>query len=1799
MKFTRMVFVLGILLLSFESSRGDLTEVVCPAEKDAVVYSNAPGMNFGHEYDFAVGPVSYMNDWMYESYLQFDLSAIPSGAQIVEAKFEFYCYDNNIGSYCKDLEVYPVRDTPWDEYTITWNNKPNFYNFSCYPDEMELCPGYEGWYIISDDCTSPCDCEQIVQAWVNYRDQGGSWPTACPNYGVNFGGIANWEENDGAAYFYSREASNPDRHPRLRVVYDSEPPKRIYGWVVNEVEPGICVSSITVRLGGATTTVTDGDGYFEFTGLLPGDYRVCVDNEGCVKDWWFSDGQCRDITIGDTDVEVSFEATAPAVTIEGTDKVIDSDINCASGHENDNWCENTSLRVGDYRSSLIKFDLNDIPSGKIILDADMSLFCAGQMEGGGVTVEFRRITNGWGECTVNCNNAPGYDTPVATDDFQLGERHYIQIGDLVRDWNSGTEDNYGLYLRAQDYPAIDRYVSYGSSEAGNNQTPFLKVALQDKPKWTILVYMCTDGPDLEPYAMQNINEMEEIGSTDEVNVIVQVDGYDGSDLGFSETRMYYITEDSDHSSIGSIRLDDGDPLDPLGELDMGDYHELINFAVWGFTNYPAEHYALVIYSHGDGWYKGVDETPFEEPFLGFGWDTHPNPGSHIDVSDGDWQDALFQIYDANATLGRKIDLVGFEACLMQMWEVLDITKDYADYQVASEALMWASGWAYDDILTVLVANPSLNAQDLGLVIVDAAIDESGQRTQSSVQLNHVSTLTTAVGDLANELITAMENATYQTLISNIRVDLRSDCYEYDVNDNETCDDHHVDLYELASRLHDAGELPAELRNAAEAVTDAVSYAVSWNRTSPSYDWSEGIAIYYPYTPASYDYTYENLPVSESTMWNEFISGRVIVVSGPAEGDIWQIGSTHNIVWSDPFMGVYQIDYSTDVGVTWEPIVDIWASGSPYPWQIPDDPSEHCVVRVCDFEGKLCGYSGEFTIPEPTITVLVPAGGETWEIGGHHNIEWQSQGVTGNVKIEYSVDEGTSWNLIEADWSGGSPYDWEIPDDHSTQCRIRICEVDGDPCGVSGGNFTILEQVITIQFPDGGEILKAGECYEITWTTSMGTVGDVRIDLSTDGGNSWIDPPIVESTPNTGSYEWCISNLTLSSNCQIRICEVDGAPCDISDAYFTCASIMVLRPSDPGIRLYVSRSYRIEWSTLPEGSVGNVAIEYSTNGGANWITIEEEIANQGEYLWIPIPNTPSTLCYVKVSAVNGDPWDRSNNYFAIVALDHIGIEGPQTVSENSSVQYQCLAYYTDGGQETVDPCYVVWNDGCAGGDIDDCGFFTSSEVTENENCQITASYTEGEVTKHASVNITIEDVQTCEDPVHFVFTENPGNSYSIVIDSAFLDDLELEDCDEIGVFDDTAGGKGLLCVGACVYHPEDLPITLIAWKDDPQTDEKDGYITGDTMYFRVWSRNQSSEEDACANYEEGDGHFDSGISSKIWLEAPCHGDWICGDANGDGKVNVGDVVYLVTYLYHDGPPPTPLEAGDVNSDGAINVGDVVYLVSYLYRDGPPPHSPGGGGQSLASLYRPTSSGGNADIFVQLEGDATECRSSDLVKVSPVASDDVVKIAVMAKVDRIVAGVELEIEFDPNQVTLLDPELSLLTSGLQLFAGVKDGIQRIGMVDLSGKNFLPPGEGVVLTLRARGNDLRSIRVTTAVLVDLDARPLELRLSGQLNLDEARSSESKPERFSLFQNYPNPFNPYTEISYAVPHACRVELSVYNVLGRKVKTLVHRFQTAGHKTAQWDGTDDNDNIAASGVYFYRITTGDYTEAKKMILMK
>jgi len=110
---------------------------------------------------------------------------------------------------------------------------------------------------------------------------------------------------------------------------------------------------------------------------------------------------------------------------------------------------------------------------------------------------------------------------------------------------------------------------------------------------------------------------------------------------------------------------------------------------------------------------------------------------------------------------------------------------------------------------------------------------------------------------------------------------------------------------------------------------------------------------------------------------------------------------------------------------------------------------------------------------------------------------------------------------------------------------------------------------------------------------------------------------------------------------------------------------------------------------------------------------------------------------------------------------------------------------------------------------------------------------------------------------------------------------------------------------------------------------------------------------------------------------------------------------------------------------------------------------------------------------------------------------------------------------------------------------------------------------------------------------------RSTTDVNDDDHAGGNRLPAKFELAQNYPNPFNPETAIKYSVPYRADVTIDVFNILGRKVTTLVNENKTAGEYEVIWDGNSRGGKTAASGVYFYRLKAGDQTLIRKMLLMK
>ncbi|MCK5358160.1 MAG: hypothetical protein KAJ48_07170, partial [Elusimicrobiales bacterium] len=131
--------------------------------------------------------------------------------------------------------------------------------------------------------------------------------------------------------------------------------------------------------------------------------------------------------------------------------------------------------------------------------------------------------------------------------------------------------------------------------------PKPEVRPQPEQEWTIMIYVNAKN-DLEKFGLNDINEMEIIGSSDKVNIVVELgrmNGFDSSDDNWTGTRRYLIKKDNNNKAITSPVIAE------LGKVDMGDWKHLVDFGAWAKTNYPAKKYMLIVWNHGTGWEKGV------------------------------------------------------------------------------------------------------------------------------------------------------------------------------------------------------------------------------------------------------------------------------------------------------------------------------------------------------------------------------------------------------------------------------------------------------------------------------------------------------------------------------------------------------------------------------------------------------------------------------------------------------------------------------------------------------------------------------------------------------------------------------------------------------------------------------------------------------------------------------------------------------------------------------------------------------------------------------------------------------------------------------------------------------------------------------------------------------------------------------------------------------------------------------------------------------------------------------------------
>jgi len=358
-----------------------------------------------------------------------------------------------------------------------------------------------------------------------------------------------------------------------------------------------------------------------------------------------------------------------------------------------------------------------------------------------------------------------------------------------------------------------------------------------------MVYLDSDN-NLESAGINDINEMEMVGSTTDVNIVVLADripGYDISNSDWTNTRRYYITKDSDPMQINS-------QFNELGELNMGDPQTLVDFASWTVTEYPAKKYLLVIWNHGGG-FKSFTYTK--------GIAQDDTSGGNI-ITMPELEYALSAI---SAQMGKNIDIVGMDACSMAMIEVAYQIKDYADILVSSEELEPGDGWPYDTILAQLAANPTMSPTQLAADIVDKYIYSYpfNDVTQSAIDLSYMD-------DLAGQL-SSMADAIKSDTLTSKNAYLNAAYFSQHYRDY-----YHdfIDLYDFCNQLLVYSN-SLEVKNIASNIQQTLlNTVINSDYNGGSVSGSKGLSIYFPLYNEYDSENYNSTNFAQDTFWDAML-----------------------------------------------------------------------------------------------------------------------------------------------------------------------------------------------------------------------------------------------------------------------------------------------------------------------------------------------------------------------------------------------------------------------------------------------------------------------------------------------------------------------------------------------------------------------------------------------------------------------------------------------------------------------------------------------------------------------------------------------------------------------------------------------------------------------------------------------------------------------------------------------------------------------------------------------------------------
>lgn len=382
-----------------------------------------------------------------------------------------------------------------------------------------------------------------------------------------------------------------------------------------------------------------------------------------------------------------------------------------------------------------------------------------------------------------------------------------------------------------------------------NHKPELSQATRVKP-WTVLIFMNANN-DLSQYAVENLKDMERVGSNDEINIVTQ---WSSKETGKAVRMLIHKNPNSADDIISPV-------LQDLGKVDMGDYRNLEDFIQWGVQNFPAQHYFIIVWDHGMGWHASPAPTAAlkqQTQQILFGDISKDSDTGHVITTEQLGESMAF----AAQLIGHKVDIYGSDACLMAMAEVADQMAESVDYFVGSQALVPYQGLPYFNWLSQWEATPDATPKVVAQMLVRSylqnynTIAPNRDVTLSAYDLKQLPAFNQAIANLGAALQqTSLQNKS--ALITAASATLSFGAGDY------------ADLIDFTNHLAVANlNLDTETLNQARRAANALLIANSASRGYEGH--AHGISIWLP-THNRYLYNsdaqrYQQLQFNDDTNW---------------------------------------------------------------------------------------------------------------------------------------------------------------------------------------------------------------------------------------------------------------------------------------------------------------------------------------------------------------------------------------------------------------------------------------------------------------------------------------------------------------------------------------------------------------------------------------------------------------------------------------------------------------------------------------------------------------------------------------------------------------------------------------------------------------------------------------------------------------------------------------------------------------------------------------------------------------------